>query len=81
MKVSIPAIAVASALCWILISPRAAAAREQGTDPRARRHLRHIAGVRREPLLEPHYLARPIYYRPYPYSVPAPFVFGFVPWR
>jgi hypothetical protein len=29
---------------------------------------------------EPHYYARPVYYRPYPYSVPAPFVLGFGPW-
>ena len=26
---------------------------------------------------QPHYYARPYYYRPYPYSVPAPFTFGF----
>jgi hypothetical protein len=25
----------------------------------------------------PYYYARPTYYRPYPYSVPAPFTFGF----
>ncbi|MBR1125513.1 hypothetical protein JQ628_28605 [Bradyrhizobium lablabi] len=29
-----------------------------------------------------YYYARPVYYRPYPYSVPAPFVFGigYGPW-
>ena len=26
---------------------------------------------------QPRYYARPYYYRPYPYSVPAPFTFGF----
>jgi hypothetical protein len=31
---------------------------------------------------DPRYYARPVYYRPYPYAVPAPFVFGFGPfWR
>ncbi|MBR0990815.1 hypothetical protein JQ580_08825 [Bradyrhizobium japonicum] len=28
---------------------------------------------------DPHYYARPVHYRPYPYRVPAPFVFGFGP--
>ena len=26
---------------------------------------------------QPRYFARPYYYRPYPYAVPAPFTFGF----
>jgi hypothetical protein len=30
--------------------------------------------------LRPQYYERPYYYTPYPYSVPAPFVFGFGPW-
>jgi len=30
--------------------------------------------------LRPEYYERPYYYTPYPYSVPAPFVFGFGPW-
>ncbi|MCK1543092.1 hypothetical protein IVA87_00600 [Bradyrhizobium sp. 147] len=29
---------------------------------------------------DPRYYARPVYYRPYPYAVPAPFVFGYGPW-
>lgn len=28
---------------------------------------------------DPRYYARPVHYRPYPYRVPAPFVFGFGP--
>jgi len=28
---------------------------------------------------DPHYYARPVRYRPYPYGVPAPFVFGYGP--
>ncbi|MCK1738070.1 hypothetical protein IVA79_29780 [Bradyrhizobium sp. 138] len=45
----------------------------------ARRPVRthHMArpAVRRDP----RYYARPVYYRPYPYGVPAPFVFGYGP--
>ncbi len=37
----------------------------------ARRHYR------RYDRYGPYYYARPHYYRPYPYNVPAPFVFGF----
>jgi hypothetical protein len=41
----------------------------------ARRHNRHFGGyVDRSP---PLYYARPVYYRPYPYAVPAPFLLGF----
>ena len=46
-----------------------------------RRHHRH--GQRHyRPYAPPYYYARPVYYRPYPYSVPAPFVFGigYGPW-
>ena len=45
----------------------------------ARRHARYddIARYTRRP--DPHYYARPVYYRPYPYGVPAPFVFGYGP--
>ncbi|WP_082906046.1 hypothetical protein [Bradyrhizobium centrolobii] len=46
-----------------------------------RRHARHHDVVRRYAPYEPHYYARPVYYRPYPYAVPYPFVFGFGPWR
>jgi len=28
---------------------------------------------------DPRYYARPVHYRPYPYRVPAPFVFGYGP--
>jgi hypothetical protein len=46
----------------------------------ARPHARHHDVVRRVALPEPHYYARPVYYRRYPYGVPAPFVLGFGPW-
>jgi hypothetical protein len=52
----------------------------QATDLGARRHDRHANGVRRSVPYEPHYYARPVYYRPYPYGVLAPFVLGFGPW-
>ena len=43
-----------------------------------RRHVRSV--VRYAPRPDPHYYARPVFYRPYPYAVPAPFVFGYGPW-
>jgi hypothetical protein len=49
------------------------------TDIGAPRHARHHETARRIVPYEPHYYARPVYYRPYPYGVPAPFVFGFGP--
>ena len=30
---------------------------------------------------DPRYYSRPAHYRPYPYGVPAPFVFGYGPFR
>lgn len=45
----------------------------------ARRHARHdVAQPAARP--DPRYYARPVYYRPYPYGVPAPFVLGYGPW-
>lgn len=38
-----------------------------------RRHRRHVGYRTYTPI---YYYARPVYYRPYPYTVPAPFVFG-----
>jgi hypothetical protein len=35
--------------------------------------------VRPSTIHDPRYYARPVYYRPYPYGVPAPFVFGYGP--
>ena len=43
-----------------------------------RRHARYDA-ARYVPRPDPHYYARPVYYRPYPDGVPAPFVFGYGP--
>ena len=69
----LPGVAVAQAVAKPEASMRA-------TDVGARRHARHYDGVRRTVPDEPHYYARPVYYRPYPYGVPAPFVFGYGPW-
>ncbi|MGY8639032.1 hypothetical protein RAD15_41845 [Bradyrhizobium sp. 14AA] len=46
----------------------------------ARRHKRAHDIVRPAVRHDPRYYARPVYYRPYPYGVPAPFVLGFGPW-
>jgi hypothetical protein len=43
-----------------------------------RRHARYDV-ARYTPRPDPHYYARPVHYRPYPYRVPAPFVFGYGP--
>lgn len=42
---------------------------------------RHILPVIVQPVTrpDPRYYARPVHYRPYPYGVPAPFVFGYGP--
>jgi hypothetical protein len=45
-----------------------------------RRHARYDDVTRYIRRPDPHYYARPVYYRPYPYGVPAPFVFGYGPW-
>jgi len=45
----------------------------------ARRHARAPDVVRPAVRRDPRYYARPVYYRPYPYGVPAPFVFGYGP--
>jgi len=44
-----------------------------------RRHARAPEVVRPAVRRDPRYYARPVYYRPYPYGVPAPFVFGYGP--
>jgi hypothetical protein len=46
------------------------------TDFGARRYHRRYA-YRAYDRPQPQYYDRPYYYRPYPYSVPAPFTFGF----
>lgn len=48
---------------------------QRATDFSARRHHRRYDRHGYRP--QPSYYARPYYYRPYPYSVPAPFTFGF----
>ncbi|UWU77221.1 hypothetical protein N2603_01735 [Bradyrhizobium huanghuaihaiense] len=45
----------------------------------ARRHARTPDIVRPAVRRDPRYYARPVYYRPYPYGVPAPFVLGYGP--
>ena len=44
-----------------------------------RRHARAPDVVRPAVRRDPRYYARPVYYRPYPYGVPAPFVIGYGP--
>lgn len=77
------ALAVAVALATGL--PRASAA-PRATTPEAsagsavfdvRRHPRY--DVRPAVRHDPRYYARPVTYRPHPYGVPAPFVFGYGP--
>lgn len=81
------ALAVAVALAAGL--PRASAA-QRATIPEAsagiavfdaRRHARSRDIVRPAARRDPRYYARPVYYRPYPSGVPAPFVFGYGPFR
>jgi hypothetical protein len=45
----------------------------------ARRLARTQPNVRPLVRRDPRYYARPVHYRPYPYGVPAPFVFGYGP--
>ena len=54
-----------------------AAVESQATDVTARRvHRRSVYRPAALPYY-PTYYARPVYYRPYPYGVPAPFFLGF----
>lgn len=46
----------------------------------ARRPARHHTVVRPSVRHDPRYYARPVYYRPYPYGVAAPFVFSYGPY-
>ncbi|UPK35913.1 hypothetical protein IVB18_00580 [Bradyrhizobium sp. 186] len=76
-------VAVVLAIMAGLPAAAAKSATKQQTsamDIGAGRQHRHHDGARRSIPYEPHYYARPVYYRPYPYRVPAPFVFGFGPW-
>lgn len=43
------------------------------------RHARYVEVTQPAVRHDPPYYARPVYYRPYPYGVPAPFVFGYGP--
>ncbi|MDA9547433.1 hypothetical protein ACVWYQ_004546 [Bradyrhizobium sp. USDA 3397] len=79
------ALAIAVALATGL--PRASAA-PRATVPEAsagiavfdvRRHARTYDMARTAVRRDPRYYARPVYYRPYPYGVPAPFVFTYGP--
>lgn len=79
------ALAMAAALAAGL--PRASAA-PRATIPEAsagiavfdaRRHGRTYDVARPALRRDPRYYARPVTYRPYPYGVPAPFVFTFGP--
>lgn len=46
-----------------------------------RRHARTHDIVRPAVRHDPRYYARPVYYRPYPYGLPVPFIFGYGPFR
>jgi hypothetical protein len=81
-------IALAVVVGLAAASPRTSAA-QSATRPEAsagvavfdaRRHARHDEFARPAVHGDPRYYARPVYYRPYPYAVPAPFVFGYGPW-
>ena len=84
-----PAIVV-GALAWTMMLSVPAASASATTkqqqvyadtvDVTPRRPTRHVISMRRTLVEPPHYYARPVYYRPYPYRVPAPFVFGYGPW-
>jgi len=87
MKRLIGAALVAGALVvagTATIGPLAAAPQAQragtsdATDFSAHRHVRrpyrHYGYYR--PHYRPYYYNRPVYYRPYPYDAPAPFIFG-----
>jgi hypothetical protein len=87
MKRSIGAAVIAGSLALAgpaAIDPAAAAsskvvsisAAAASTDLGARRH-RHYRRYAYRPAYPPYYYDRPTYYRPYPYSVPAPFFLGF----
>jgi hypothetical protein len=73
--------AIKSAPAAPLRSAAESPAGSNATDISSRRSNRHTNprydNRRRSP---PHYYERPYYYAPYPYSVPAPFIFGFGPW-
>ena len=49
----------------------------KAADISARRHYRPYYRYGHRPYYRAYYYARPYYYRPYPYSSPAPFTFGF----
>ncbi|WP_129269896.1 hypothetical protein [Bradyrhizobium betae] len=81
-------IALAVVVGLAAASPRASAA-PRATKPEAsagtavfdaRRHPRYDDFARPAARHDPRYYVRPVYYRPYPYAVPAPFVFGYGPW-
>ena len=77
-------IGIAVVLGLIVTSPDVAIAKASKasavtTDAGARRYARYHDAVRHAAPDEPRYYARPVYYRPYPYGVPAPFVFGYGP--
>ena len=85
MKTLIGAAFIAGSLALGAIDPAAAASSRAGvstsaaaasTDLGARRH-RHYRRYAYRPAYPPYYYDRPTYYRPYPYSVPAPFFLGF----
>ncbi|MET3337056.1 MULTISPECIES: hypothetical protein [Bradyrhizobium] len=72
-------VALAAGLPRASAAPRVAEASAGIAVFDVRRHAR-TQGIAR-PIVrhDPRYYARPVHYRPYPYRVPAPFVFGYGP--
>ena len=77
MVTSAVALAVGSPIATAApVKPATSTAGSEGaTEFSARRYYRRYD--RHDYQAQPRYYARPYYYRPYPYSVPAPFTFGF----
>ncbi|OPY94721.1 hypothetical protein A5906_12325 [Bradyrhizobium sacchari] len=80
------AVALAAGLPRATAAPRSAAPRVTVPEASAgiaifdvRRHARTHDVVPPAVRRDPRYYVRPVYYRPYPYGVPAPFVFGYGP--
>jgi hypothetical protein len=73
LEVSVPAMAQASDVG----AQAKAVAKSDATEFSARRAHRGYIYRPATPPYYPAYYARPAYYRPYPYGVPAPFFLGF----
>lgn len=73
------AVALATGLPRASAAPRVPEASAGVAVFAVRRHARTHDHVRPAVRRDPRYYTRPVFYRPYPYAVPAPFVFGYGP--